>query len=117
MNEDKTLHILWTNADINTSLHMVMMYATNSMLRHWWDEVTVIIWGGTAPLVAENELVQEKMKLAMQAGVKFSACIACASIFGVVDKLKRHGHRGHRLGAEAFGDLSVRRESALRVIT
>ena len=88
MNEDKSLHILWTNSDIDTSLHMVMMYATNSMLRHWWDEVTVIIWGGTAKLVAENEMVQQKMKLAMQAGVKFSACVACASIFGVVDKLK-----------------------------
>jgi len=89
--DERTLHILWTNADINTSLHMVMMYATNSMLRHWWDKVVVIIWGGTAKLVAENETVQERMKMVMQAGVEFSACIACANVFGVVETLQNLG--------------------------
>jgi hypothetical protein len=87
--EDKTvLHILWTTADVNTSLHMVLMYAMNSRLRSWWDEVTVVIWGASAKLVAENGIVQEKMKMAMQAGVKFSACIACANVFGVVERLR-----------------------------
>ena len=42
------LNILWTNADPLTSHNMVVMYATNAILRQWWDEVTVIIWG--APL-------------------------------------------------------------------
>ena len=58
------LYILWTNADVITSDKMVMMYATNSMLHHWWDEVTVIIWGATAQLVAENAMMQEKIKIA-----------------------------------------------------
>lgn len=91
MYDDRTLYILWTNADIHTSMHMVMMYATNSMLRGWWDNVKVIIWGATTKLVSENDLVQEKMKMAMQAGVEFTACIACAGIFGVADTLKDLG--------------------------
>ena len=91
MKTEKTLHILWTNADIHTSMHMVMMYATNSMLKGWWDHVKVIIWGGTTKLVSENDLVQEKMKMAMQVGVEFTACIACASVFGVVETLEELG--------------------------
>ena len=77
------LNILWTNADILTSEKMVMMYATNSMLSKWWDEVTVIIWGATAKLVAENEDIQTYIKMAQQAGVKFSACKACTDQLGV----------------------------------
>lgn len=88
MEEKNSLHILWTNADMDTSLRMVMMYATNSMIERWWDDVTVIIWGATARLVAENTQIQEAIKVAMNVGVKFSACIACARQLGVVEKLE-----------------------------
>jgi hypothetical protein len=81
------LYILWTNADVVTSDKMVMMYATNSMLHQWWDEVTVIVWGATAKLVAENAMIQEKIKLAQHAGVKFSACKGCSDQLGVSEKL------------------------------
>jgi hypothetical protein len=66
------LYILWTNADILTAEKMVMMYAANSMSQKWWDAVTVIIWGATAKLVAENDLIQAEIKTAQDAGVNFS---------------------------------------------
>jgi hypothetical protein len=91
MDEKKILHIFWTNSDPLTSQHMVMMYATNAMLRHWWDGVTVVIWGATAKLAAEDEIIQEKIKAAMHAGVQFSACIACAVNLGVKDTLEGLG--------------------------
>ena len=81
------LFILWTNPDVLTSDKMVMMYATNSMLEQWWDAVTVIIWGATSKLVAENDLIQTKIKIAQHAGVKFSACKACTDQLGVTDKI------------------------------
>lgn len=86
MNEDQ-LFILWTNADPVTSQKMVLMYATNSMLRSWWSGVTVILWGAPARLAAENAGVQEGIKAAQQAGVKFSACKACADQLNVTEKL------------------------------
>ena len=91
MDKENTLYILWTNADLDTSLHMVMMYATNSMLHGWWKNVTVIIWGATAKLTVENESVQDKIKIAMHAGVKFSACVACARNLGVISQLEDLG--------------------------
>jgi len=51
MSELKKLYILWTNADPITSEKMVMMYAINSKLNYWWDEVTIIIWGATPNLL------------------------------------------------------------------
>jgi hypothetical protein len=85
--EDSKLFILWTNADPLTSEKMVMMYATNSRLKNWWDQVVVIIWGATAKYVAEDRHIQEKIKTAQLAGVSFSACKACADQLGVTDQL------------------------------
>ena len=91
MEQANHLTILWTNADVLTSDKMVMMYATNAMLSKWWDAVTVIIWGATAKLAAENELIQTKIMLAQRAGVKFSACKACADQLGTTDQLLKQG--------------------------
>ena len=91
MQEKRSLHLLWTNADPTTAQLMVMMYATNSIKRGWWDEVTVIIWGATAKLVAEDEFIQDLVAENMRVGVKFSACISCARQLGVVDKLEELG--------------------------
>lgn len=91
MGDKNSLHILWTNSDLNTSRLMVMMYAKNSMLRNWWENVTVIVWGDTARLAAENLVIQEEIRAAQDAGVRFSACIACARELGVVDKLASLG--------------------------
>lgn len=91
MEEKNTLYILWTNADLLTSQYMVMMYAKNSILHSWWENVTVIIWGATAKLVAENAVIQEEIKLTQNIGVKFSACVACARQLGVVTQLESLG--------------------------
>jgi len=91
MAKSNALHILWTNDNMDTSRFMLMMYSTNSMLNRWWDGVTVIIWGATAKLVAQDETIQEYLKLAQHAGVKFSACISCARQLGVIDELEALG--------------------------
>ncbi len=85
------LHILWTNDNVDTAQKMVLMYSTNAMLKNWWDEIDLIVWGATAKLVAENKAIQENIKAAQDAGVKVIACIACATQLGVVDKLESIG--------------------------
>ena len=91
MEEPEKLYILWTNADPVTSEKMVLMYAINSLVSHWWQEVTVILWGATARLAAGNPTIREKIRIARQAGVRFSACRACAEQLGVSDMLVRDG--------------------------
>jgi len=85
------LHILWTNDNIYASNMVVMSYATKSMAARAWDGITVILWGATVKLAAENEGIQEQIKVAQNVGVKFSACVSCALQFGVVEKLENIG--------------------------
>lgn len=85
------LTILWTNADKITAEKMVMMYAINSKTHQWWDEVTVLIWGATAKLTAEDLLIQQNIEMAQHVGVNFIACKACADQLGVSDALTALG--------------------------
>ena len=85
------LHILWTNADPVVFDKMVLMYAVNSLVRGWWEKVTVILWGETSRLAATDPAVRERIVLAMEQGVKFSACITCAKELGVEQELRDMG--------------------------
>ena len=43
--EKKSLYILWTSVDAVTAEKMVLMYGHNALLKGWWEDVTIIIWG------------------------------------------------------------------------
>jgi hypothetical protein len=85
------LFILWTNADEVTFDKMVVMYARNSMLKQWWDKVTLIVWGNTANLAAGSSAVREGIRHLKEAGVVVTACKSCADQLGVTDKLEAQG--------------------------
>ena len=90
--DTRHLHILWTNADPTTGKLMVMMYAKYSMRNHWWDKVTVILWGATTRLMAESEEMQREMAaLREELGVEFVGCVTCARELGVVERLEALG--------------------------
>lgn len=89
--DNNKLNILWTNDNPVTAELMVMMYATNTMKTEKWGSVTVIIWGATAKLVAENIRIQNLVVEAQKSGVEFSACEACADALGVKENLLNLG--------------------------
>lgn len=88
MNEKKHLYVLWTNDNLITAEKMVFMYTVNSLVRGWWEKVTLIIWGATAKLVGENADIQKKVMEAMDAGVHVTACKACSDQLGVTQTLE-----------------------------
>lgn len=86
--KENQLYILWTNDNLITAEMMVFMYGINSKRKKWWNEVTVIIWGATAKLVAENIKIQELIEEAKLEGVHISACKSCAEHLGLLEKLE-----------------------------
>lgn len=88
MKEKNHLFILWTNHNPITAEKMVFMYAINSLVHGWWENVTLIVWGATAKLVNDDPKIQALVEKALQAGVKISACKACADQLGVGSRLK-----------------------------
>ena len=91
MAKKKHLYVLWTNDNHITAEKMVFMYTINSLLKGWWEKVTLIVWGAPIKLVSENSDIQSKVKEALEAGVHITACKACADQLGVTDDLERLG--------------------------
>lgn len=90
MNDNK-LTVLWTSGDPVTSTKMVLMYALNSKVNGWWDEVRLVIWGASAALVANNEQVRKHLEDVKDAGVIVEACRACADLLNVTGELENLG--------------------------
>jgi len=89
-NSDK-LVVLWTSDNPELAKSMVFMYAHNAKKFKWFNEVTLIIWGPSAKLVAENEEIQKEIAQMKESGVKIESCIACAVMLGVENKLRQLG--------------------------
>lgn len=98
MDQEKHLYILWTSGDVDTAVGMAVTYARKSVVRGWWERVTVILWGASERLAAENADVQKAVREAMAAGVKFAACVAYARDLGVVEQLEALGIEVARQG-------------------
>ncbi|MGD0581511.1 MAG: DsrE family protein [Bacteroidales bacterium] len=85
------LNILWTTDNKDTVLHMLVMYATNSRLNGWWQEVNVIIWGASAKLVGTDTQIRAEVLEMLNHGITIEACKACSDNLGVTDKLTELG--------------------------
>lgn len=84
----KCLHILWTNNNPVTAENMVFMYATNALLKGWWEEVHLIIWGATVQLICDDARLQDLLKKFHAAGGHVSACKRCAENLGLFEQIE-----------------------------
>ena len=107
------LLVVWTSADREVALNMVLMYAHNAQRNGWMDQVTLLIWGPSQSLVLRDEEIREKVMAMKDAGVRLIACRSCADNYGIADRLSD-------LGIEVFGTgptLTDWLKSDSRVIT
>ncbi len=85
------LAVLWTSGDPHLAEKMVFMYTYSAKKQGWFDEVVLIIWGPSAQLLAENTMLQDYVKDMQDAGIIVEACIACARMYEVDEKLQNMG--------------------------
>jgi hypothetical protein len=85
------LVIVWTSDNPYTAERMVLMFAHAAKTAGWFEEVTLIIWGPSAKMVAENIKMQEKLKAMQEDGVEIRACVVCANMYEVTEDLKAMG--------------------------
>jgi hypothetical protein len=83
--------ILWTSGDREVALKMVLMYSYYCKKNSWMDTVRLLVWGPSSKLLAEDTVLQGKIKDLKQVGVELYACKACADLYGVSDKLIQLG--------------------------
>ena len=85
------LVIIWSSADRDVALYMVFMYTSNSKQFGWWDDITLVVWGPSAKLLAEDEMLQVQIKNMIDAGVVVKACKICSDSYDVTYKLENLG--------------------------
>jgi hypothetical protein len=85
------LVIIWSSADREVALKMVFMYTANSKKFGWWDDITLVVWGPSAKLLAEDQELQEHIKNMIDRGIVVKACKLCADSYGVSGKLETLG--------------------------
>ncbi len=97
------LVILWTSQDREVAQNMVFMYALNSKLHNWWNQVKLIVWGPSSKLLSIDKELQYELKKLKKAGVELQACKACADGYGTSDKLKDLGFEVIYMGVPLTG--------------
>lgn len=113
LKNNKHLVLLWTSGDKEVAEKMVLMYTLNGKLRGWWSEITLIIWGPSAKLLASDEGLQDYILKIDEAGVHVMACQACADSYQVTDKLKDIGVDVKYMGE----DLTTYLQEGYRVLS
>jgi hypothetical protein len=88
---NKKLVIVWSSDDREVALYMVFMYASTSKQLKMWDDITLVVWGPSAKLLAEDEELQIHIKHLIDLGVLVKACKLCADHYGVSYKLQELG--------------------------
>lgn len=83
----KEAKILWTTNNKETSLNMVCLYAHNAKLKGWMTEVTILVWGASQQLIAQDKEIQEKIKAMIKDGVKIVACLKCVDNLEITNDL------------------------------
>lgn len=91
---------MWLSADKRAAADMALLYARDSLLNGWFDEVQLILWGPTVQTAAEDRDIQTEFELLRHLGCEIKACKACAIRYGVVKRLSELGITVDGMGEE-----------------
>ena len=87
----EALVVLWTTGEKDVFTKMLHIYVLNAKKQGWFQNITLIVWGPSAKLLAEDEEMQEMVKQLIDKGVVLEACIWCSNQYGVTEDLKAIG--------------------------
>jgi hypothetical protein len=89
--EESKLAVLWTSGDADVAHKVCFMYTHAAKKAKWFDNILLIVWGPSSRLLAGDKQLQAKIKAMMANDVVVQACVACAKMYGVSDKLREIG--------------------------
>ncbi|MEL7586041.1 MAG: DsrE family protein [Prolixibacteraceae bacterium] len=82
-NNSNKIAIIWTSNDPEVAEKVCFMYAQNAKKQGWFDEVTLVIWGPSIRLLAENDDLKADIAKMMDMGIAIEASLSCAQLYGV----------------------------------
>ena len=85
------LVVVWISRDREAALNMALMYAKNSRLKCWWNDVHLLVWGPSADALAHDAELAGELAACLDAGMEGYACRACADRYGLAERLEALG--------------------------
>jgi hypothetical protein len=85
------LLIVWSTDNKETILHLICLYALNAKQKHWFNEVTVLLWGASQQVLCEDEEMKAKVKELGDSGVRLIACKKCSENMYIEEQLEKCG--------------------------
>ncbi len=87
----KKLNVLWTTGEKDVALRMIFIYLMDAKSMGWYDEITLIIWGPSAKLVAGDRKIQKEIDFLLQSGINVEACQGCTEAYKITDQIRSLG--------------------------
>lgn len=84
----KRLVVLWRSGDPEMFNSALYLYTHNAKRFKWFDEVTVVVWGPSQKLLAEDADILAKVRKMQADGVQVMADIDCANDYGLQEKIR-----------------------------
>jgi hypothetical protein len=88
---NERLAVIWSSGDPEVAHRVCFMYTNNAKKQKWFDDVTLIVWGPSARLLAGDKDLQANVRTMIGDGVKVEACLACTDSYGVTETLRQMG--------------------------
>ena len=89
--EKKKLVLVWTTADREAAMNMILLYGRNAKKHGWWEEVDLLIWGPSGKTLLSDVELQAEVSAMKEEGIGIIACKGCAERFGIVEDLEGVG--------------------------
>lgn len=89
--EHNKLAVIWSSGDPEVAHKVCFMYTHNAKKQGWFEQVTLIVWGPSANLLAKDEALQDKVRAMIADGVVLEACKACSDSYGASEALSDLG--------------------------
>jgi hypothetical protein len=86
MNSEK-LVVVWSSGDPEVAHKACFMYTHAAQRNGWFDEITLVVWGPSAALLARDASLQQRIREMGADGVVLEACKACSDSYGASDAL------------------------------
>jgi hypothetical protein len=85
------LMILATNENFHTIDKMILMYAYNAKRLKWYDDITILFWGGSFQTVTSHPTLEKKISDCIKEGVKVKGCRACCELMNLDTQAENMG--------------------------
>lgn len=85
------LLIVW-KSDNEIDIHnFIVPYAYNAKKHEWFEDVEVLIWGGSQEKVKDTPLIQQRVHNLVKNEIKIKACKMCSDKLEVTEVLESLG--------------------------